>query len=180
MTVTEEKMNLQKLRFVSLSALMLLSSLAAFAQGETFSDPNVDYIFDLPDAKWKMTAKPSATNPNVGYVFVDRNEGSLEVRKLTIAKDTLLTDVIHQDEEKKLQFRQGFVAGREENFSGKLRGSIFNFEYVAAGKNMAGRFYFLKADDTTIYILRFQGQKDILRSIRAQTDSIARSFAVKK
>lgn len=173
-------MNLQKLRLFSLSALMLFVSLTAFAQGDTFSDPNVDYTFDLPDAKWKMTAKPSATNPNVGYVFVDRNDGSLEVRKMNVAKDTLLTDVIHQDEEKKLQFRQGFVAGREENFTGKLRGSIFNFEYVAAGKNMAGRFYFLRADETTVYILRFQGQKDILRSIRAQTDSIARSFAVKK
>lgn len=159
---------------------MLFLSLAAFAQGETFSDPNVDYTFDLPDAKWKITAKPSATNPNVGYVFVDRADASFDVRKVTVAKDTLLTDVIHQDEEKKLQFRQGFVAGREENFTGKLRGSIFNFEYVAAGKNMAGRYYFLKADEVTIYILRFQGQKDILRSIRAQTDSIARTFAIKK
>ena len=173
-------MNLQKLRFISLTAVLLLSSLTAFAQGETFSDPNVDYTFDLPDSKWKMTAKPSATNPNVGYVFVDRNDASLDVRKLTVAKDTLLTDIIHQDEEKKLLFLPGFVAGREENFSGRLRGSIFNFEYVAAGKNKAGRFYFLKADETTVYVLRFQGQKDILRSIRAQTDAIARSFAVKK
>jgi hypothetical protein len=180
MTLTEGKMNLQKLRFISLSALLLLSSLAAFSQGETFSDPNVDYTFELPDAKWKMTAKPSATNANVGYVFVDRNDAALDVRKMTVPKDTLLTDLIHQDEEKKLLFRPGFVAGREENFSGRLRGSIFNFEYVAAGKNMAGRFYFLKADDTTVYVLRFQGQKDILRSIRAQTDAIARSFAVKK
>lgn len=174
-------MNLQKLRFVSLSAIMLFLSHAAFAQvSETFSDPNVGYTFDLPDAKWKMTAKPSATNPNVAYVFVDRADASFDVRKVTVTKDTLLTDVIHQDEEKKLQFRQGFVAGREENFNGRLRGAIFNFEYVAAGKNMAGRYYFLKADETTIYILRFQGQKDILRSIRAQTDSIARSFTVKK
>lgn len=173
-------MKSHKIRFISLALVLLLSSVAASAQDETFSDPNVDYTFDLPDAKWKLTLKPSVTNPNVGYVFVDRADASLDVRKMTVPKNTLLTDVIHQDEEKKLQFRQGFVAGREENFSGKLRGSIFNFEYVAAGKNMAGRFYFLKADDTTIYILRFQGQKDILRSIRAQTDSIARSFSARK
>jgi hypothetical protein len=179
MTSAEVTMNLQQLKFVSLLALMLFLSLSNFAQGDSFSDPNVDYTFDLPDAKWKMTAKPSVTNPNVGYVFVDRNDASLEVRKLTVTQNALITDII-QDEEKRLQFRQGFVAGREENFSGKLRGSIFNFEYVAAGKNMAGRFYFLRADETTVYILRFQGQKDIVRSIRAQTDAIARSFAVKK
>ena len=173
-------MNIQKLSFISLVALLFASAISTVAQGEAFSDPNVDYTFELPDAKWKMTGKPSATSPNVVYVFVDRADASLDVRKVTVPKDTLLTDVIHQDEEKKLQFRQGFVAGREENFSGKLRGSIFNFEYVAAGRNMAGRYYFLRADETTIYILRFQGQKDILRSIRAQTDSIARTFAAKK
>lgn len=172
-------MNLQKLRLFSLSALMLFMSLVAFAQGETFSDPNVDYTFDLPDTKWKMTAKPSATSPNVEYVFVDRLDGHLIVRKLAVAKDAILSDVI-RDEESSVQFKQGFVAGREENFTGRLRGSIFNFEYVAAGKNMAGRYYFLRAGDTTVYVLRFQGQKDTLRSIRAQTDSIARSFAVKK
>jgi hypothetical protein len=180
MTLTEGKMNLQKLRFISLSALMLFSSLVAFAQGETFSDPNVDYTFDLPDAKWKMAAKPSATNPNVSYVYGDRTDGFLEVRRLSVDKDTLLTDLIHQDEEKKLQFKPGFVAGREENFNGKLRGSIFNFEYVTAGKSMSGRFYYLRATDTVVYVLRFTGLKDSLRSIRAQTDSIARSFAVKK
>lgn len=172
-------MNLQKLRFISISALMLFVSLASFAQGsDTFSDPNVDYTFDVPNAKWKMTAKPSATNPNVGYVYGDRLDGLFEVRALSVNKDTLLTDLI-QDEETKLQFKPGFVAGREENFTGKLRGSVYNFEYVTAGKSMSGRFYFLRAADTTVYTLRFTGLKDSLRSIRAQTDSIARSFAIK-
>ena len=82
-------------------------------------------------------------------------------------------------EEKRLQFRQGFVAGREENFAGKFRGTVFNFEYVAGGRPMAGRFYFLKTNESTIYMLRFTGPKDGLRVIRSQTDSIARTFSVK-
>ena len=89
-----------------------------------------------------------------------------------------MADVV-QDEEQKLQFRPGFVSGKEELISGKLKGSVYNFEYVAAGRNMSGRFYFLKANDTTIYILRFTGQKDSLRGLRNQTDSIARTFGVK-
>ena len=44
---------------------------------------------------------------------------------------------------------------------------------------MSGRIYFLKADSTTVYVLRFTGEKDKLRSIRNQTDSIARSFKIK-
>jgi hypothetical protein len=99
------------------------------------------------------------------------------VRKLTVAKDALLADIM-RDEELKLQFLPGYVAGREENFAGRLRGSVFNFEFVRAGRPMSGRFYFLKANDTTIYVLRFTGFRDRLRSIRNQTDSMARTFVI--
>lgn len=152
---------------------------SAFGQADTFNDPNAAYTFAIPDAKWKMSAKPSATSPNVEFVYGDRTEGLLEVRKLTVPKDKLLSDLIHDDEEQKLQFRPGFVAGRDENFAGRLRGTVYNFEYVAAGKNMAGRFYFLKANDTTVYLLKFTGPKDALRAMRNQTDSIARTFSIK-
>jgi hypothetical protein len=125
-----------------------------------------------------MTVKPSATSLNVEYVYGDRIDGHLEVRRLTVAKDVILSDKV-QEEEQKLQFRPGFVAGKEENFTGRLRGTVFNFEYVASGRNMTGRFYFLRADPTTVYLLRFVGEKESLRSVRNQIDSIARTFAVK-
>jgi len=171
-------MNTKKFGFCCAVAIIMIATLSSFAQGDSFSDPNVDYIFALPEAKWKMTVKPSATSPNVEYVYGDRYDGHLEVRKIAVSKDAILTDVV-QDEEQRLQFRPGFVAGKEENFSGKLRGAVYNFEYVAAGRSMSGRFYFLKANDSTVYLLRFTGQKDELRSLRNQTDSIARTFNIK-
>jgi hypothetical protein len=57
---------------------------------------------------------------------------------------------------------------------------VFNFEFVKAGKNMSGRFYYLRANETTVYVLRFTGFRDKLRSIRNQTDQMARSFDLKK
>lgn len=156
----------------------LLASISAFAQSDTFSNPNVNYTFQIPDSTWKMTTRPSETSPNVEYVYGDRSDGHLEVRSLTVAKDAIMADVI-KDEEQKLSFRRGFVAGKEENFAGFLKGTVYNFEYVANGKAMTGRFYFLRADPTTYYLLRFVGPKDTLRSIRNQTDSIARTFKVK-
>jgi len=169
------------MRFKIFAALgcCLLFSAGALAQTNSFSDPNVEYSFELPDARWKMTVKPSATSPNVEYVFGDRNDGHLEIRKMTVAKDAMMTDIIRA-EEQKLQFRVGYVAGKEENFAGFLKGNAFNFEYVGTGRNMSGRFYFLKANDTTVYVLRFIGERDKLRAIRNQTDSIARTFSVKK
>jgi len=165
------------LLFAMLAALTFATAISA--QVETFSAPNVDYSFSLPDEKWKLTVKPSDTSPNVEYVYGDRNNGHLEVRKLATRKDLLTSEAI-QDEDQKLQFLPGYVAGKEENFAGRYRGVIFNYEFVRAGRPMSGRMYFLRIDDNTIYALRFSGFKEILRGLHNQTDSIARTFNVKK
>lgn len=157
----------------------LFLAVSAFAQTETFSDPNVEYSFNIPNATWKMTAKPSQTSPNVEYVYGDRSAGYLEVRKLSVKSDDLMADIVAGEEEK-LKFLQGYVAGKEENFAGSLRGNVFNFEFIRSGRPMSGRFYFLRANPTTVYVLRFTAQKEKLLSIRNQTDSIARTFEVKK
>lgn len=150
-----------------------------FAQSKTFSDPNVEYTFDLPEPAWKMVVKPSVSSPNVEYVYVDRQDGHLEIRKVGTNSNELMSDVIQREQEQKLQFLPGFVAGKEENFAGNLKGKAFNYEYIRGGRNMSGRFYFLKADDNTVYVLRFTGERDKLRLIRNQTDSIARTFKPK-
>jgi hypothetical protein len=157
----------------------ILSAAPSMAQGTKFTDASVDYSFEVPDDRWKMTVKPSAARPSVEFVFVDRNDGHLEVRKMTVARDAILGDII-RDEEQKLQFLPGYVAGPDETFTGRLRGSIFNFEFARGGRPMAGRFYFLRANETTVYVLRFTGFRDKLRSVRNQTDSISRTFEVKR
>ena len=163
--------------FVVLAALFLTAT--ASAQTETFSDVNVEYTFALPEATWKMTLKPSDISPNVEYVYGERQSGHLEIRKVSTKPGAPLSETI-RDEEQRLQFLSGYVAGKEEDFRGSLNGKIFNYEFVRSGRNMSGRLYFLKADDDSVYILRFTGQRDKLRSIRNQTDSIARTFELKK
>jgi hypothetical protein len=152
----------------------LFLSVAVAAQNKTFSDPNVEYTFEIPEANWIMTNK----SPNVEYVYNDKKDGHFEVRKLIVKSGEMMADVI-RDEEQKLQFLPGYVAGKEENFQGAYNGRIFNFEYVRSSLNMVGRYYFLKANDTTVYVLRFSGKRDKLRSIRNETDLISRTFKLK-
>jgi len=166
-----------KLLFSVCAGLFL--AVSAFAQTQTFSDASVEYTFDLPEAAWKQTVKPSTTSPNVEYVYKDRADGHLEVRKLAIKAGDKLSDTVIT-EEQRLQFLPGYVAGKDENFSGALDGKIFNYEFIRSGRKMSGRFYFLKADDKTVYVLRFTGMREKLRSVRNQTDSIARTFSLKK
>lgn len=166
-------------KFLFSLAIGVFLTVSALAQNKVFSDANVEYTFDIPSDVWKITASPSEINPNVEYVYGDKMDGHLEIRKLTVKADDMLSDVI-ATEENKLKFMQGYVAGREENFSGTFPGRIFNFEFIRSARNMSGRFYFLRASDTTVYVLRFTAERDKLRAIRNQTDSIARTFKLKK
>ena len=163
-------------RFGISTLLLTLCAFVAFGQSSTYSDPNVDFTFQIPESKWKIVKTPAAGN--VEFVYGDRNDGHLEIRRLSSPASTPMADVI-RDQEDKLQFKPGYVAGKQENFNGKLNGSVFNFEYVESGRPKSGRFYFLRAGDA-IYMLRFTGFQDSLRSIRPETDSIARTFAVNK
>ena len=166
------------MRFISLSiALLLVFTASAFAQKQ-FSDPNVAYTFMVPEENWKMSVKPSAVSPNPEFVYNYKNQGHFDVRKIKVAKDALFGEIIKQ-EETSLQFLPGYVAGRERNFRGALNGRVFNFEFIRSGRNMSGRYYFLKSDPTTVWVLRFTGQKSIMRGLRPDTDSIARTFKLK-
>ncbi|MGI8556499.1 MAG: hypothetical protein ACR2LT_09120 [Pyrinomonadaceae bacterium] len=160
---------------VSLSLMCVISTAA---QTSTFSDKNVEYTFELPDSVWKMNFKPTAAEPRVEYIYGDRMNGYLQIRKVPLEGNKTLADVM-EDTEQKLQFKPGFVAGKEENFAGFYKGKVFNYEYVQSGKNISGRVYYLKTDEPTIYILQFTGLRDQLRPIRNETDSIARTFKVK-
>lgn len=168
-------------RFIFSLVLSLTIAAIAFGQGKTFSDENVEYTFDLPEDTWKMVVKPTAGSPNVEYVHKDRLDGHLEIRKVSIKNTEIVSDLIQRDQEQKLQFLVGYVAGKEESFAGAYRGRVFNYEFVKFGKPMSGRFYYLRPSDTsdTVYILRFTGLKDKLRLLRNDTDSIARTFKLK-
>ena len=167
-------MRLNRFSFVLMIVAGLFLTVPALAQNTTFSDPNVEYTFEIPEANWIMTNK----SPNVEYVYNDKKDGHFEVRKLSVKPGEMMADII-RDEEQKLQFLPGYIAGKEESFKGAYDGRIFNFEYVRSSRNMSGRYYFLKTGDTTVYVLRFSGNRDKLRSIRNETDLVARTFKLK-
>ncbi len=170
--------NMRSANIALIAFAVVTLTVVSFGQTTTFSDPNVEYTFQIPDARWKQVRSASAGS-NVEFVYVDRNDGHLEVRKAASPRTTPMADIIKNQAEDKLQFVPGYVAGKQENFNGKLSGSIFNYEFVKSGRAMSGRIYFLRAGDT-VYLLRFTGFQDSLRSIRTDTDVIARTFDVKR
>ena len=161
-------------------ALAAIFALAAAAQAqETFSSANADYTLELPSPRWKATQEPDSLHEHAEFIYGDRNDGYLKIRKEVVEAGTTAADIARRDQDQKLRFQTGFVEGKEEKFAGRLSGVTFGYEYTAGGKAMAGRVYYLQSDNRTVYVLRFTGLRDKLLQIRNQTDNIARSFKLK-
>jgi len=161
----------------SLAAFVLVIQVASAQQ--TYSSDEVEYTFDIPSATWRSILEPDATHQHPEFVYGDRLDGYLTIRKEIVDAGTTPSQLARSDQDLKLQFLPGFVPGKEEPFNGRLDGVTMSYEYVRSGKTMLGRTYYLQADNRTIYALRFTGLRDKLGRIRNQTDVIARTFKLK-
>ena len=149
----------------------------ALAQ-QLYTHEKVDYTFELPSANWKSILEPDAAHEHPEFVYGDRLDGFLTIRKEIVEAGTSPSELAERDLVK-LRFLPGFVQGKEERFNGRLDGITTSYEFVRTGKPMLGRTYYLQADPRTIYALRFTGLRDKLTRIRNQTDLIARTFKTK-
>ena len=167
------------LKMIPASALLALSCSLVCAQ-QVFTNDKVDYTIELPSTTWRVISEPDAAHEHVEFVYGDRLDGHLQIRKEVVDAGTTASDVAQRDRDQKFRFHPGFVEGKEEPpFSGRLNGVTVSYEFIKTGKPMMGRIYYLQADNRTIYALRFTGLRDKLARIRNQTDLIARSFKLK-
>lgn len=165
-------------RFFIVCGLIAMMASASVAQ-QAYSHARVDYTFDLPSPTWRSILEPDAAHENPEFVFGDRLDGYLTIRKEIVDAGTTAAQLAERDMDQKLRFLPGFVEGKQDPFNGRLDGVTITYEYTKTGKVMLGRTYYLQVDNRTIYALRFTGLKDKLSRIRNQTDLIARSFKLK-
>jgi hypothetical protein len=172
--------NMPVLKMILASAILSLSCSLAIAQ-QLFTTDKIDYAIELPSTTWRIISEPDAAHEHVEFVYGDRLDGYLQIRKEVVDAGTKESDLARRDRDQKLRFLPGFVEGKEkeEPFSGRLNGVTVSYEFIKTGKPMLGRIYYLQADNRTIYALRFTGLRDKLARIRNQTDLIARSFKLK-
>jgi hypothetical protein len=167
-------------RLIAVFALALFSaSYSTAGAQEVYTNDKVDYSLELPSATWHVIVEPNPAHEHAEFVYGDRLEGYLQIRKEVVDAGTTPSELARRDQDQKLRFVPGFVEGKEETFSGRLNGVTISYEFVKTGKPMMGRIYYLQADNRTIFALRFTGLRDRLARIRNQTDLIARSFKLK-
>ncbi len=161
-------------------ALLLIGLMTPVALSQqVYTNDRVDYTFELPSAQWKSIVEPDASHPHPEFVYGDRLDGYLTIRKEVVDAGITPAEIARRDQDLTLRFLPGFIEGKEEKFNGRLDGVTISYEFVRTGKPMLGRTYYLQADPRTIYALRFTGLRDKLARIRNQTDLIARTFKTK-
>ena len=166
-------------RIVALVLILIgLMASGAIAQ-QLYTHDKVDYTFEVPSASWRAIVQPDSAHEHPEFVYGDRLDGYLTVRKEIVDAGTSASELARRDQDLKLRFLPGFVEGKEEPFNGRLDGVTISYEFIKTGKPMLGRTYYLQANNRTIYALRFTGLRDKLGRIRNQTDLIARSFKLK-
>ena len=158
--------------------LIGLMTAVALAQ-QLYTHEKVDYSFELPSPTWKPILEPDAAHEHPEFVYGDRLDGFLTIRKEVVDAGTSAGEVARRDQDLKLRFLPGFVEGKQETFDGRVDGVTISYEFVRTGKPMLGRTYYLQTDPRTVYALRFTGLRDKLTRIRNQTDLIARTFKLK-
>ena len=146
---------------------------------QLYTHDKVDYTFELPSPMWKSILEPDAAHEHPEFVYGDRLDGYLTIRKEIVDAGTTPGQLATRDQDLRLRYLPGFVEGKQEPFNGRLDGVTMSYEFVRTGKPMLGRTYYLQVDNRTIYALRFTGLKDKLTRIRNQTDLIARTFKLK-
>ena len=158
--------------------LIAVSAPLSLAQ-QAYTHDKVEYTFDIPSPTWRSILEPDAAHEHPEFVYGDRLDGYLTIRKEVVDAGTTPAEVARRDQDLRLRFLPGFVDGKQESFNGRLDGVTMSYEFVRTGKPMLGRTYYLQADNRTIYALRFTGLRDKLARIRNQTDLIARTFKLK-
>ncbi len=160
--------------------LVLLAFMAPVALAQQlYTHDKVDYSFELPSANWKVIIEPDPANDHPEFVYGDRLDGYLTIRREIVDAGTTAGELAKRDADLRLRFLPGFVEGKQEPFNGRLDGVTMSYEFVRTGKPMLGRTYYLQVDNRTIYALRFTGLRDKLARIRNQTDLMARTFKIK-
>jgi hypothetical protein len=170
----------QRLLTGALLLLLTLGAGAGAAQQQPYTSGNDEYELELPSQTWKATPRAENAHQHLEFIYGERSDGYLRLRKEVVEANTALSEVARREADLKLRYLPGFVGGKEERFAGRLSGITVSYEYTSAGKPMAGRIYYLQADNRTVYTLHFTARAERLQPIRNQTDAIARSFRLKQ
>ena len=140
---------------------------------------DADYVLELPSPKWRTVTVSGIARTNTEFRYGDEGLVQLRIRRELVDAGVSSADLVQRQQRFDRVFLAGYVKGKVESFEGPLNGTSYPYEYVTAGKPMAGLNYYLQANNRIVYRIEFTGPADELRLLTDQTEFIAKSFRLK-
>ena len=159
--------------------VVVLFPSAVKSQTLTYIDNDADYILELPSPKWRSVIASGVARTSTEFRYGDDGLIQLRIRKELVDAGVSPADLVQRQQRLDRVFLVGYVKGKVESFEGQLNGARYPYEYVTAGKPMAGLIYYLQANNRFVYRIEFSGPSDELRLLTDQTEFIAQSFHLK-
>lgn len=163
-------------------SFLIVPTLTASAQTQSFSREGVEFQMEFPSPSWRAVARVDVHEHFEFINGTDTRDGYLRLRKKLVAPGTNAATLFAEDEKWELRRVLGYVVcsgGKGTEFSGKLKGTWYSYEFIKDGTNMDGRLYYLQADNRTFYVLHFTVASEKLARLIPEMDFIARSFQLK-
>jgi len=139
---------------VILLAIWLLKPHTTSAQ-TTFQNTNISYTFSIPSDTWKQTREPDERTQFTEFVFGNRANGILRIRKEAGEGIASLQELLDNLIKNKMAFLPGYLAGEQNNFIGKMSGLSFPYTFLQSGKDMAGVVFVFGDDQKNFYTISF-------------------------
>ena len=165
--------------WVILILVVVLFPSAVKNQTLSYTDDNADYVLELPSPRWRTITVAGIARTSTEFRYGDEGLVQLRIRKELVDAGVSPVDMVQRQQQFDRVFLTGYVKGKVENFEGRLNGARYPYEYVTAGKPMAGLIYYLQANNRIAYRIEFTGPADELRILTNQTEFIAQSFRLK-
>lgn len=178
-------------RFFSLLASIVVLTLAltptAIPQvtgsaqvGEIYENKEEGYSLKLPPNWTAVVSEDGLGRKQVDIVYKGvREEGHLKIRRVQVETGTKAMETAKREEEQTLRFKPGYAKGPVEDFAASYPAALITYDYTQSGRPRMGRAYYLLVNETTVFSLRFEGNRPTMGPLRSQTDLIVRSFRVK-
>lgn len=161
--------------------LIFLALLPSAAQGQqrSYTNQNLDYVLDLPSAKWTVVKVPGVAHASTEFRYGEKSPVQLRIRREFVDAGVSPADLVQRKQRFDRVSLSGYVKSKVERFEGRLSGAKYAYEYVTAGKPTAVLIYYLQANNRFIYRVEFVGPPNKLHALTEQIDFIARSLRMK-
>lgn len=165
---------------ILVAAVLTMGAVAGPVWAQSEGAAEGEYTLVLPADWQKIEFKDGAGVLRVEYIFRDRSDALLKIKRVRVMEGETAAQVADRDLDQVLRFAPGFVRGKTEALGGSaLMGVLAQYEFTRGGRPMLGRNYYLNGPEGNVWVLQFTGDRATLSELRAVTDRMAREFRQK-